>query len=392
MKVYLDNNRLTSVDPQVAAVMEPLLKEPYGDPAAPHWAGAASRQVYNTALEKCYAALHAGEEDTIFFTSGAAEANVTLLMNLYTRLILTGRKNSIILSEREAPALLETALWLEKQGVKIHRLPVGKDGTVDPGILADYLTPRTALVSVTMVDPESGAVNPVEEIVQIARRYEVPVHSDATWALGKLPVDLRELELDYLSFSGETIHAPSGVGALYLGKDAELAPLIPGSREGPERYRGGPLNLAGIAGLGKALELAADTLDFEMEDTRDLRDALEEGIGTLPGTQTLIEWSKRVPNTLLVAFEGVESEALLYELNREGIAAYSMSIHPHGEWRRPSLAERLGLDPALRHSTVGFALSRFTTREEIDHTLKTLEKALEYLRSFSPLPVAKEPA
>jgi cysteine desulfurase len=388
MNVYLDNNRLTPVDPQVKAAMEPFLDEVHGALNAPHWAGARSRKAYNTALEKCYAALHAGEKDTIFFTSGAAEANVTLLMNLYTRFILTGRKNSIILSEREDPGLLETALWLEEQGVKVHRLPVGEDGTVDPEILTDYLTPRTALVSVTMVDPESGAINPIEEIVQIAHRYEVPVHSDATWALGKLPIDLQELELDYLSFSAETLHAPAGTGALYMRQGADLAPLIPGS--GPERYRGGPLNLAGIAGLGKAVELAADALDFEMEDARELRDQLEEGIKALPGTHPLIEWSKRVPNTLLVAFEGVESEALLYELNRDGVAAYSMSIHPYGEWKRPPLVERLGLDAALKHSTVGFALSRFSTEEEIEYTLKTLQRALEYLRSFSPVSLTKE--
>ena len=384
MKVYLDNNRFTPVDPQVAAVMEPLFKEPYGDPGSLHWAGASSRQAYNTALEKCYAALHAGEKDTIFFTSGAAEANVTLLMHLYTRQILTGRKNSIILSEREDASLLETALWLEEQGVRVHRLPVGEDGTVDPEILTDYLTPRTALVSVTMVDPESGAINPIEEIVRIARRYEVPVHSDATWALGKIPVDLQELELDYLSFSGETLHAPAGIGALYMGKDAEAVSLFPGTPKGPERYRGGPPNLAGIVGLGKAVELAADALDFEMEDTRELRDVLEEGIKTLPGTHTPIAWSKRVPNTLFCAFEGVESEALLYELNRDGVAASSLSVHPYGAWYRPPLTERLGLPASLKHSTVSFALSRFTTREEIDYTLETLEKALKYLRSFSP--------
>ena len=392
MKVYLDNNRATPVDPQVYEAMEPLLKEPYGDLHAPHWAGALTRKAYNTALEKCYAALHAGEKDTILFTSGGAEANSALLADLYNRLILTGRKNSLIISEREPLSTLQAARRLEEQGVKVHRIPVNEEGVVDPERLADYLTPRTGLVSITLVDPESGAINPLEEIVELCKKYEVPVHTDATWAAGKLPIDLESLEVDYLTLSGETLHAPAGVGALYLRRGAELTPLVAGSRSAPERYRGGPLPLANIAGLGKALELAADAMDFEMEDARELRDELEEAIAKLPGTYCLIPWARRVPNTLLCAFEGVESEALLYELNREGIAAFSMSIHPFGEWERPSLIKRLGLDPSLKHSTVGFALSRNTTQEEIDYTIGKLREALEYLRSFSPVAFGKESA
>ncbi len=392
MKVYLDNNRLTPVDPQVRTAMEPLLAEPCGDLHAPHWAGAATRKAYNTALEKCYAALHADAKDTLFFTSGAAESNSAVLTDLYIRLILTGRKNSLIISEREPLSILQAARRLEEQGVKVHRLPVTGEGIVDPESLTDYLTPRTGLVCVSLVDPESGAINPLEEIVEICKHYEVPVHTDATGAVGKLPIDLESLEVNSLSLSGETIHAPAGVGALYLRAGTELSPLVSGGRSGPERYRGGPLNLAGIAGLGKALELAVDALDYEMEDARELRDRLEEGIRELPGTTVMIPWARRVPNTLLAAFEGVESEALLYELNREGIAAYSMSLHPFGEWERPSLVKRLGLDPALTHSTVGFALSRFNTEEEIEHTLKVLDNALEYLRSFSPDAPRKEEA
>jgi cysteine desulfurase len=203
---------------------------------------------------------------------------------------------------------------------------------------------------------------------------------------------MESLEVDSLAFSGETLHAPAGVGGLYLREGSELAPLIPGTRSGPERYRGGPLNLAGIAGLGKALELAVDALDYEMEDTRELRDHLEEKLKELEGVHPLISWARRVPNTLLAAFEGVESEALLYELNREGIAAFSPTVHPFGVWRRASLVRSLGLDPALEHSLVGFALSRFNTEEEIEHTFEVLGKSLEYLRSFSPVAPKKEDA
>ncbi len=383
MQVYLDNNRLTQVDPQVLAAMEPLLKEPYGDLHALHARGASTRKEFLKALEKLYAGLHAPEESGIFFTSGTAETHSTLLMGIYSSLILTGRKNSLILSERCDPAMMEGARFLESQGCKVHFLPVNSEGIVSAEGLYDYLTPRTALVSVPMVDPESGAINPVEEIAEICRRYEVPFHTDATHAIGKVPLDVQSFDPDLLSFGGEAIHAPAGIGAVYLKDNYEWMPTIFGDRNPWERYRGGPLNLAGAVGLGKAIELASDALEFEMEDTRELRDRLEEELRSLPGVTPLVSWGLRVPNTVLFAVEGIESELMLYELNRGGVEAYSCTVQPFGNWQRRPVIEALGLDPRLKHSTVGFALSRFTTEEEIDHTIKTFRESLEYLYSFS---------
>jgi len=389
MHVYLDNNRTTLVDPQVLAAMEPLLKEPYGELHALHKAGAKSRKVYAEAMEKLYAALHAPEESDLFFTSGEAENHSTLLSGIYVSQILTGRKNNIILSERECPAALEAAKLLESQGCKVHYLPLNEEGIVDAQSLYDYITPRTALVSVRMVDPESGAIHPVEEIAEICRRYEVPFHTDATHALGRIPVDVQAFEPDLLSFGAQTLHAPGGIGAFYVAPKAEFMPMIFGSRSAYEAYRGGPLNLPGIAALGKALELAVDALEFEMEDTRDLRDRLEESLREIPGVTPLISWGLRIPNTLLAAFEGVQSEALLYELDRAGVEAYSCTLHRHGNWQRRSIPEILKLDPSLHHTTVGFALSRFSTQEEIDHTIQSVKEALEYLRSYSSVTPAK---
>ncbi|WP_457602529.1 cysteine desulfurase family protein [Nitratifractor sp.] len=383
MQVYLDNNRLTQVDPQVLGAMEPFLKEPYGDLHALHARGASSRKEFLKALEKLYAGLHAPEESDIFFSSGTAENHSTLLMGIYSSLILTGRKNNLIISERSDAAMMEGAGFLESQGCKVHKLPVNEEGIVDPESLYDYLTPRTALVSVPMVDPESGAINPVEEITEICRRYEVPFHTDATHALGKIPIDVQSFDPDLLSFGGEAIHAPAGIGAVYLKDSFEWMPTIFGARNPWERYRGGPLNLAGAVGLGKAIELASDALEFEMEDTRDLRDRLEEELRTLPGVTPLVAWALRVPNTVLFTVEGLESELMLYELDRGGVEAYACTVQPFGNWQRHPITDALGLDPRLKHSTVGFALSRFTTEEEIDHTIKTFKEMLEYLRSFS---------
>ncbi len=383
MKIYLDNNRATPVDNLVLEAMEPLLKEPYGELHAPHYAGAKTRKLYNEAVEKVYASLHAGDGDNILFTSNSAEANSTIFMSIYFNYILSGRKNSIIISDREPLSILQLAEFLESQGCKVQKIPVGKEGVIEPERLYDYITPRTALVSISMVDSETGAINPVEEIGEICKKYEVLFHTDATYAMGKIEVDTKSLNADFLSFSSELLHAPAGTGVLWSREGVEFSPLIYGTRYPAQLSRGGVLNLSGVVGLGKALEIANDALSFEMEDVRELRDSLEEQLKEIDGVYPLISWSLRVPNTLLVAVEGVESESLLYHLNRDGIALYSFTINPCGEWDRTNIIKTLGLNPKLKHSTVGFALSRMNTEEEIKKVVDSFKESVEFLRAIS---------
>ncbi len=382
--IYLDNNRATKIDPQVVKVMETLYNDNFGELHALHFAGAKSRKIYNEALEKVYASIHANDKDTITFTSGAAEANATILYSTYLNYILTGRKNSIIVGEREPESIMQMVDFLRSQGVRVHTIPVNGDGVIEHERIYDYITPRTALVSVSMVDGESGAINPIEQIAQACSKYEVAFHTDATHAIGKIPIDMQDIDISYLSFSSETLHAPAGCGVLYLKEGCDLLPLIRGNRSQAEALRGGPLNLTGIASLGKAVELASDALDFEMQDTKDLRDELEEKLTQIEGVQSLVPWALRSPNTLLLAVEGVESEAMLYELNRDGIAAYSNTVYPYGEWDRKALPSAMGLDKKLDHSTIGFALSRFNTQEEIEKVVESFTNAVEYLREFMP--------
>jgi cysteine desulfurase len=390
MKIYLDNNTLTPVDKQVFEAMEPLLKEPYGDLHSSHLFGAKTRKLYNEAVEKIYAFLHSKDSDTITFTSGASEANSTLFMSIYFDFILSGRKNSIIISEREPLSILQLADFLESQGCKVHRLPITKEGVVDPESLYDYITPRTALVSVTMVDPESGAINPIEEIGQICKKYDVPLHSDATFAVGKIAIDVQELKIDYISFSSKLLHAPAGTGVLWMKGGKEINPLIQGTRYPTQMFRGGSLNLSGIVALGKAVEIASDALDFEMEDVRELRDSLEEELTKIDGVKSLISWSLRVPNTLLLTVKGVEAESLLYHLNRDGIAGFSHAINPCGEWERQNLIDALELEPTLKRCVVGFALSRANTEEEIEKTVSSFKEVVEFLRENSPIKLGEE--
>ncbi len=379
MKVYLDNNRLTPVDPQVYNVMKPFLEDIYGDLNGMHYAGAKTRKAYNEAVEKCYASLNASTKDTLIFSSSSTHSNRNLFMSIYIEFILTGRKNNIIVSEREPQDILDMARFFEEQGCRVNYLPANSDGVIDVERLTDYITPRTALVSVSMVDSESGAINPIEEIVEICRSYEVPFHTDATQALGRIPVDFQRLDADYLSFSSQTLHAPSGLGGLFVKGSVELNSLI----------KNESLNIAGIVALGKALEIASDALGFEVEDMRDLRDELEEGLRELDGVEILVPWALRSPNTLLIACEGVESESMLYELNQAGIACYSATINPFGDYKQRFITDILGLDSKFRYTTVGFALNKNTTQDEIKYTLKAIKDALEYLRSFSHVDVNK---
>ncbi len=381
MPIYLDNNRLTRPDEQVIEAMKPFLGANFHDPYAPYTQANLSRRAFGDALEKLYAGIRAKKEDEIIITSGDAESNNWLFNSIYVHQILTGKRTSIIISERENPAIMAAANFLESQGVKVFRLPVNSDGVIQPQDLLDYITPRTALVSVTMVDEESGAIQPIEELAEICEQYEVPFHTDATQAIGKIPVDVQRASITFMTFSAHTFHGPVGIGALYIRQGTELPPMLMGDPAAMHGKRAGQLNLPGIVGMGKAIELAVDALEFELEDVREMRDALEEKIREIPDVQIITPWSLRVANTLTFAVKGVAAEALLVELNRSAIAAASAAPTP----LRRSLIDAIGADTALRHSVITLALSRMNTEEETEEILKALEESIHLLRDESPV-------
>jgi cysteine desulfurase len=393
MPIYLDNNHLTRPDEQVVEAMKPFLGANFHDPLSPYTQANLSRRAYGDALEKLYAGIHAKKEDEIIITSGQSESNNWLFTYVYTRQILTGQRTSIIISEREHPSIAAAAAFLETQGVKVFRLGVNADGVINPQDLLDYITPRTALVSVTMVDEESGAIQPIEELAEICEQYEVPFHTDATQAVGKIPVDVQRAPITFLTFSAHTFHGPVGVGGLYIRQGATIEPMLMGHPLPMHGKRAEVLNLPGIIGMAKAIEIATDALEFEMEDVRELRDSLEEKVRTLPDIHVITPWSLRVPNTLTFAVEGVAASALVLELNRSAIAVASAVLYPEGTWERTPLTDAVGLDPSLRHTVVTLALSRMNTEEEIDEVFKTLEESIALLRDESPVyPAQKEQA
>jgi len=382
MKVYLDNNATTIVDPQVFAQMEPYFVQRYGNPNSLHLFASETHKAIKDGMEKIYAGIHAPREDSVVITSCATESNNWVLKSIYFEYILTGRKNHIMVSEVEHPSIIATAKFIESMGCRVTYLPINKEGIVDAQTIRDNITNKTALVSVMWANNETGAIFPVEEIGAICEEHKVLFHTDAVQAIGKLPVDVQSFNVDYLTFSAHKFHGPKGVGALYVKKGKELIPLLHGGAQ-MGGYRSGTLNVAGIVGMGKAMEQAVDALDFEMSEIREMRDAFEDELLKIADTFVVTPREKRTPNTILISFRGIEGESMLWDLNRAGIGASTGSACASEDLEANSVMEAIGADEDLAHTAIRFSLSRYTTKEELDYTLDVVKNAVNRLRGIS---------
>jgi len=382
MRVYLDNNATTIVDPQVFAEMEPFFVQKYGNPNSLHAYASETHQPLKEAMEKIYAGIHAPKEDSVVITSCATESNNWVLKSIYFQYILTGRKNHIIVSEVEHPSVISTAKFIESQGCRVTYLPINSEGLINAQDVRDNITDKTALVSIMMANNETGGIFPVKEIGEICKEYSVPFHTDAVQAIGKIPVDVQRFHVDYLTFSAHKFHGPKGVGGLYIKKSKELIPLLHGGAQ-MGGYRSGTLNVAGIVGMGKAMEQAIDALDFEMTDIKEMRDDFEDELLKIPDTFVVTPRDKRTPNTILISFRGIEGESMLWDLNCAGIGASTGSACASEDLESNPVMEAIGADADLAHTAIRFSLSRYTTKEELDYTLEVVKKAVKRLRNIS---------
>ncbi|MFT7879427.1 MAG: NifS family cysteine desulfurase [Sulfurimonas sp.] len=382
MRVYLDNNATTIVDPHVFAEMEPYFVQKYGNPNSLHSFASETHPGLKDGMEKIYAGIHAPKEDSVVITSCATESNNWVLKSIYFEYILTGRKNHIIVSEVEHPSVIATAKFIESMGCKVTYLPINHEGLIEPKLVKENITDKTALVSIMWANNETGAIFPVEEIGEICAEHNVLFHTDAVQAIGKTPVDVQSFNVDYLTFSAHKFHGPKGVGALYMKKGRELSPLLHGGSQ-MGGYRSGTLNVAGIVGMGKAMEQAVDALDFEMSDVREMRDAFEDELLKISDTFVVTPREKRTPNTTLISFRGIEGESMLWDLNRAGIGASTGSACASEDLESNPVMEAIGAEADLAHTAVRFSLSRYTTQEELDYTLDVVKRAVERLRGIS---------
>ncbi len=383
MKVYLDNNATTMVAPEVVEEMLPFFTQMYGNPNSLHKFGTETHPYITKAIDRIYKAINAADNDDVIVTSCATESNNWVLKSIYNDKIKNGDKNHIITTEVEHPSILSTCKWLEEQGVKVTYLPVNEEGIVEPHVVKSFITDKTALVSIMWANNETGMIFPVKEIAQICRDKGVLFHTDGVQAVGKIPVDVQDVQPDFMSFSAHKFHGPKGVGALYIKNSQELTPLLHGGEHMGGR-RSGTLNVPGIVGMGKAIEMATENIEETMAKVREKRDRLEDALlEIIPDTFTVGSRDKRTPNTILISIRGVEGEGMLWDLNRYGIGASTGSACASEDLEANTVMLAIGADHELAHTGIRLSLSRYTTDEEIDYVIEHFKQAVERLRAIS---------
>ena len=378
----MDHNATTPVHPEVFEEMLPFLKDEWGNPSSIHWAARAPRKAIDDAREKVCAFLNCSPVEVIFTSCGSESDNLAIKG---VALAKKSKGNHIITTRVEHPAVLNTCKYLEKEGFDVTYLDVDSEGLLSLDRLREAITPKTILITIMYVNNETGVIFPIGDIGKIAKERDITFHTDAVQAAGKLPLDVKSLNCDLLSISGHKLYAPKGVGALYAKRGVRLVPLIHGGHHERNR-RGGTENVAGIAGLGRAVEVAARDMEKENERLKKLRDRLHKGlVERVPHVKLNGHPEKRVANTLNISFEFVEGESLLLNLDMLGVAASSGSACTSGSLEPSHVLLALGLTPEVSHGSVRFSLGKSNTEEDIDYLIEKMPPIVERMRSMSPL-------
>ena len=381
-KVYLDNAATTALSPKVLEKMMPYLTDIYGNASSPHSFGQTARIGVEHAREQVARAINADPSE-IVFTGCGTESDNTVLFGVAERYAKKG--DHIITTNVEHHAILHSCAALEKKGIKVTYLPVDKDGLVTPEQVRDAITDKTILVSVMFANNEVGTIMPIPEIAAVCHEKGVLFHTDAVQAAGHIPIDVKAMGIDMLSISGHKFHGPKGVGVLYERKGIRL----PSYRLGGEQEKGrraGTENVAGIVGLGEALELAVTNMSETSARMTRMRDRLIEGIeATIPEVKLNGHRTKRLPNNVNFSIKYIEGESILLMLDMAGIAASSGSACTSGSLDPSHVLLALGLTHEVAHGSVRMTLGDDTTDEDIDYVLETLPKVAHRLRAMSPI-------
>jgi len=379
--IYLDNNATTRVDDTVVAAMLPFFTEQFGNPSSMHSFGNKVGLAMKKARMQVQELLGAEHESEIIFTSCGTESDSTAILSA---LKTHPERKEIITTAIEHPAILTLCTHLEKEGYKIHILKVDEKGRLDLLEYAKLLSDQVAVVSVMWANNETGTLFPVERMAALANEAGVLFHTDAVQAVGKLPIDLKNSRIDMLSLSGHKLHAPKGIGVLYLKRGVRFRPLLRGGHQERGR-RAGTENAASIIALGKACEQAMEAMQFENTEVKRLRDRLEAGIlARVPRAFATGDVTNRLPNTSNIAFEFIEGEAILLLLNKFGIAASSGSACTSGSLEPSHVMRAMGIPYTAAHGTIRFSLSRYSTEEEVDRVIQVVPEIVGQLRKLSP--------
>lgn len=378
--IYLDNSAATRPSDKAVSKMLPLYTDLWGSPSSPHQIGQAVFPTMEESYRALYNLLGAKENDTIIFTSSGTEAvNHAIFSVYYDFTRNTGRNHFVTSSIDEASALMSIHR-LESFGCVSKLIPPNSQGIIRAQDVADTISPRTALVSLSWANGLTGTINPVSEIADLCRDRGILFHLDATHVLGKLFFELEDIRADFISFNGSALHAPQGTGALYFREGRKVSPFIVGGIE-QGGYRSGCMNVAGLAALGEASKEALETRDYLCTEIARLRDKLEKGITEkYPEAQVFFKKQERVPHISAIGFPSIANEALLYALNRKGIFA---SIGGGNFQQIGLVLTACGVSESIAHSAISFSLSRETTEADIDKAIEIIVETATKLRQIS---------
>ena len=377
--LYLDHNATTPINPEVRAAMLPWLENEFGNPSSVYALGRRSAAALVKAREQVAALVGAQPSEIIFNSCGTEATNTAIL----SAIAIDPDKRHIITSAVEHSATIKLCEYLATRGYEITWLPVEKDGTLDPGKLEAAITSETAVVSLLWANNETGVLFPIEEIAAITARKKVPLHLDAVQAAGKVPINLEELGVQYVSLSAHKLYAPKGVGALYVNRRARYTPLLRGSQE--ESKRGGTQNVASIVAFGKAAELAQAHLLTAAERITKLRDRFEQALlSTIERVRRNGTDEPRLPNTSNLTFAGIEAETALLLFDKEGLCCSAGSACSSGSINPSHVLTAMGVTRDEARASLRFSLGRTTTEADIDRALEIIPRIVAKLRAERP--------
>ncbi|MBP7654436.1 cysteine desulfurase NifS [Candidatus Dependentiae bacterium] len=379
--IYFDNNATTKVAPEVLQEILPYFSEYYGNPSSAHSFGGNVAKKLKTAKEKIAGLLGADSEDEIIITSCGTESDNTAINSV---LLSYPEKKHIVTTKVEHPAVLNYCKYLMQRGYKITFLNVDEKGRLNLDELEKSINQDTAIVSIMWANNETGTVFPVLKIAEIVKSKGSLLHTDAVQTVGKIEIDLKKSNIDMLSLSGHKLHAPKGVGVLYLKKKTLFKPFMIGGHQ-ENGLRAGTENVASIIGLGKAAELAGKHIKYENSEVKRLRDKLESGlIEKIKLVKINGDIENRLPNTVNISFKNVEGEAILLYMNEKQICASSGSACTTGSLEPSHVLMAMSVPYEYAHGSIRFSLSRYNVEEEVDEVIRTMPDIIEKLRAMSP--------
>ena len=380
--IYMDHSATSPVDPEVFEAMTPYFTEGFGNASTLYKLGRDAKMAMETARKQVASLINAEPKEIIFTSGGTESDNIAIKGTVYR---LKNKGNHIITSNIEHPAVTETCKYLEKNGFEVTYVPVDKEGLVHPEDVEKAITDKTVLITIMHANNEIGTIQPIAEIGKIAREHGIYFHTDAVQSVGKIPVDVKSMNVDMLSLSSHKLYGPKGIGALYIKKGVRLEPIIHGG--GHERgLRPGTENVPAIVGLGKACEISEKNLDKDMEHLKKLRDKLIDSVleqneeAYLNGHRT-----QRLPGNVNFRFTGIEGESLILHLDSKGIAASTGSACSSIKLEPSAVLMAIGLKEVEAHGSLRLTLGRENTEEDVDYTIKTIKEVVDTLRKMSPL-------